>query len=151
MEVQDYPAHLDLAWLAVDRRGRLGVFTTAGEGPIPMVYLRDATMLARVTEAIDGLPLESGHELFARVPRPDDFIDFARRGLFSFDWQSDSTRAYAIQARPTTPVSIVTAGLPKDLVSLLAVVTSDSLDFESATVDVAAAFECAARHGVGTT
>ena len=113
-----------------------------------MAYLRDTTMLDRVTEAIGEMPLVSDYELFARVPRPDDFIDFARRGLFPFDWRSGATRAYAMQARPTAPVSVATADLSKNLVSLLAVVTSDLLDFESTTVDVVAAFECAAQQAV---
>jgi len=153
VEDEEYPSRLDVAWVAVDRLGRIGVFTTGGQGPIPKVYLRDDGMLDRLFGAIDALPVVSAHRLFSDVPRPDDFIGFARRGLFSFDW-SDVHRthglvnAYEIQARPVSPVIVSTAGFTASVVADLGAVTSNLLDFDAPTVNVLAALECAALPAV---
>ncbi len=153
VEDEQYPSHLDVAWVGVDRLGRLGVFTTGGQGPIPKVYLRDEGMLDRLFDAIDALPIVSEHRLFSDVPRPDDFIGFARRGLFSFDWADvhrthGLVHAYEIQARPVSPVIVSTAGLNSSVVDSLGGVTSSLLDFDAPTVDVVAALECAAQPAV---
>lgn len=35
----EYPYGTDMEWLAVDRDGRVAVFTTAGAGPVPVSVL----------------------------------------------------------------------------------------------------------------
>ncbi len=57
-------------------------------------------------ESALALPEISGFDLLTHVHRPDDFIAFARRGLFAYDW-SDVHRPYSqvlggyeLQARP---------------------------------------------------
>lgn len=37
-------------------------------------------------ESALALPEISGFDLLTHVHRPDDFIAFARRGLFAYDW-----------------------------------------------------------------
>jgi hypothetical protein len=88
--------------------------------------------------------------LFTNVPRPDDFIGFARRGLFSFDWADvhrtrDLVHAYEVQARPVSPVIVSAVAVAPTVVEALASVTSELLDFDSPTIDVVAALECAAQ------
>lgn len=153
VEDEQYPSHLDVTWVAVDRLGRIGVFTTGGQGPIPRVYLRDEGMVDRLFDAIDALPLVSKQLLLSDVPRPDAFIGFARRGLFSFDWADvhrtqGLVHAYEIQARPVSPVIVSTAGLTSSVVDSLGRVTSGLLDFDDPTVDVGVALECAAQPAV---
>lgn len=143
----EYPEGFDVEWVAVDRHGRIGVFTTAGEGPLPRVYVVVANFLDRVTAAIEALPIVSDYELLCDVPRPDDFIAAAQRGLFSFDWTDvhrgrDSLGAYEVRVRPKAPVSIATPGVPPELVALLESVASDALDFDADVVDVVAALAC---------
>ena len=97
---------IDASWLAIDAQGQVAVFTTGGEGPIP------ETALASVEtgeELIQLLPEVSGHELFTSVPRQADFVYFAKRGLFAYDWSdvhrvaSKAMGAYELQALPTSP------------------------------------------------
>lgn len=100
-----YPSGLDVEWIAVDCKGRVAVFTTAGTGPIPKACLTEAEVLDQVWDAVRSLPEVTEQELIVTVPRPDDFIAFAKRGLFSFDWaEFQETPQYEVQARPKTPL-----------------------------------------------
>lgn len=100
---------IDAAWLAVDAQGRVAIFTTGGEGPIP------ETAWASVEageELVQSLPEVSGHELLASVPRPTDFVSFAKRGLFAYDWSdvhrvaSKALGGYELQALPISPLQV---------------------------------------------
>ena len=64
----------------------MGVFTTAGTGPIQKACLAEAEVLDQIWDAIRSLPEVTENELVVTVPSPDDFIEFAKRGLFSLDW-----------------------------------------------------------------
>lgn len=98
----------DVAWIAVDAAGFVAIFTNAGEGPIPesAEYAVFAT-----EELVLDLPEISEIQLHADVPRPDSFVAFAKRGLFSYDW-SDAHRTaslfggYELVARPDRPLSV---------------------------------------------
>ncbi len=100
---------IDLPWLALDAAGRLAVFTTAGEGPVPASALRVSVTAEAV---LAQLPVVGGNELLVEYPRPDDFIAFAERGLYAYDWadahrvHGDCTRCYELVAKPLRPVSI---------------------------------------------
>lgn len=98
---------IDAAWLAADDSGQVAVFFTGGEGPlpesaIPSVDAGDESALA--------LPETSDVELLTGVPRPDDFVAFAKRGLFALDWSdvhrliSQELGGYELQARPLRPL-----------------------------------------------
>ena len=142
-QVVEYPSGLDVEWIAMDRKGRVGVFTTAGNGPIPKACLTDAEVLDQIRDAIRSLPEVMDYELVATVPRPDDFISFAKRGLFSFDWDEfQETPRYEVQARPKTPLTVDAIAWPQELRGLLPQVTSSVLDFDVA-IDVTSALECA--------
>ena len=100
---------VDASWLAVDTLGQVAVFTTGGAGPIPETAMAS---VATGEESVQSLPEVSGHTLLTFVPRPDDFVSFAKRGLFAYDW-SDVRRArskelggYELQAQPTSPLKI---------------------------------------------
>ncbi len=146
-----YPERTDVEWLAVDRDGRVGVFTTAGSGPIPTVYLDSEGILEQVWDAVRGLPEVCDHDLLVALPRPDDFISFARRGFFSYDWADVQGagrhlgRRYELQARPLAPVTVDSVRWPSPLGEVLTHVRSAALDFRDVTVDVTAAFGCASE------
>jgi hypothetical protein len=121
-------------WLASDRQGHLGAFITAGIGPIPKKAL-DASQMA--IEEIEGslcqLPSVSQAHLLVSVPRPDDFIDLAERGLFVYDW-TDINRTvdkalcvYEPVAVPVTPITI--GSLPVELSALARVLKIANVDF----------------------
>jgi hypothetical protein len=155
--VVEYPSGLDVEWIAVDCKGRVGVFTTAGAGPVPHAYLESGSLLDETWDFIRSLPEVTNHHLSAVCPRPDDFIAFARRGLYSLDWAevhrttAESTRLYEIQARPVIPATVEALTWPASLHRLLDAVTSPALDFDDdAAVDVASALDCATEVATGT-
>jgi hypothetical protein len=102
----------DLAWLAVDAVGHLAVFTTAGVAPIPSRVLDHRELAERAEELLEQLPAVGDCQMLVSLPRPDDYIGFARRGFFAYDWEDvhrteGHTRCYEILARPTVPRSAV--------------------------------------------
>jgi hypothetical protein len=100
---------IDLTWVAVDAAGRLAVFTSAGEGPVPESALQTS---AAAEFAVAELPIVGGSKLLVNYPRPDDFVAFAERGLFAYDWcdahrtAAASTGCYELVAVPLRPVQI---------------------------------------------
>ena len=111
----------DIAWIATDSLGHVALFTTGGQGPIP------ATALASVASAEQdalSIPETCDAQLPVSLPRPDSFIDFARRGFFAYDWtdvhrySSQELAAYELQAKPTCPLYI--SALPAALQALAA-------------------------------
>jgi hypothetical protein len=111
----------DVEWLAADRASHLAVFITAGFGPIPAAF-RDWRMLDAAHAFIRELPVHTTAELLARAPRPDDFIAFASRGLFVYDWD-DASGEYHLAARPARPISLAEADLPSTLGGAVCVVS----------------------------
>jgi hypothetical protein len=107
---------LDVAWIATDSLGQVALFTTGGQGQIPTTALASAESAEQdvlsIQETCDS-------QLLVSVPRPDSFIDFARRGFFAYDWtdvhcnSSQELAAYELQAKPTCPLHI--NGLPAAL------------------------------------
>jgi len=100
----DYPAWLDLVWVSVDARGRLGAFATGGQGPIAV-----SAFLAseQVGDWLDSLPDRSATKHGAA----EAFSIYARKGLFAFDWSdvhrtSDWLDAYELMAAPMEPLLI---------------------------------------------
>jgi hypothetical protein len=101
----------DLAWLAVDAVWHLAVFTTAGIAPIPSRVLDHRELAERAEELLEQLPVIGDCQLLVSLPRPDDYIGFARRGFFAYDWEDvhrtgGYSRCYEILARPTVPRSV---------------------------------------------
>jgi hypothetical protein len=100
---------IDVAWLAMDSFGHIGVFTTGGKGPIPSTALPS---VESAEESVALLPEVSGSELHARFPRPDDYVAFSKRGIFAFDWVdvhrvgAEASNAYELIASPTVPVKL---------------------------------------------
>jgi hypothetical protein len=100
---------LDCAWLATDDMDQIAVFTTAGEGPIPTAALAS---VESAEELIATLPETTQYELLVQLARPDDFIAFASRGFFAYDWfdihrtNKESTNCYDLLAKPLRPITL---------------------------------------------
>ncbi|RZG73448.1 hypothetical protein EXU29_07005 [Acinetobacter wuhouensis] len=100
-----YPLGVDCVWIAVDQHGMLGVFLTAGEGAIPLNAIQSTIIeLAQLEKEILQLPITSLASLQTSVPRPDDFIAFAERGFFVYDYSS--LYNYELVCLPKTPLYI---------------------------------------------
>lgn len=106
-----WPIGRDYAWLASDQRGRVAIFTNAGQGPIPIVVLADRHFSDRAEALVRGLPERTILGYASPLPHPEEFIAFARRGLFAYDWQdchrsSGRSHRYEMLASPAVPVGI---------------------------------------------
>ena len=138
-----YPGGDDVEWVAVDRHGRIAVFTTGGVGPIPRAYLREPELLEKLTEALWRLPERSEAHALTDVARPDDYLAFARRGCFAFDWAdvhrvAERSGRYELQASPMMPIAFAPSDWPDALVSLLESTKRADLDLAQPSVDVTA-------------
>jgi hypothetical protein len=144
----EYPLGIDCVWIASDYNGNIGAFVTGGEGPIPCSALRDKYFLIDdVEEALCDLPLVSGVRLLVSMPRPDDFIEMAKRGFFVYDWRDvhRTSRAcsnmYEQIAVPQTPIAL--AALPVQMRSLASSVNFSPLAFENElSLSTGLKFEC---------
>ncbi|WP_273668671.1 hypothetical protein [Janthinobacterium fluminis] len=146
--IYQYPVGVDCVWLASDAAGNLAAFVTGGEGAIPSSVLsNNSIQIEDVEMSICGLDVVSDARLLVPMPRPDDFIDIAKRGIYVFDWQDVSRISrnrigmYEKIAIPTNPIGLEI--LPNDLRNLAESVKFVSLFFsEYSRVDVEMLFEC---------
>jgi hypothetical protein len=152
MDERPYPAGVDVAWLASDRVGHLGVFLTGGSGPIPASALLERYPLDAIEDRILALPKASDIDLRVRRPRAGRFAALAERGCFVFDW-SDVHRTeayideYELMALPYRPLTL--DGLPTDLADAARSVRLAKVAFHSSwRIDARAHVTCreAAAH-----
>lgn len=117
-------------WFAVDAAGWIGHFSTAGFGPVPIPVLEQLDVdhqnsVWTLDERILELPITgtaNGH-LSGRI---DDWLEMARRGLFSFDWKHWSG-PYLKAATPAVPITI--DAVPTDLRQMLWIVRFPAIRF----------------------
>ena len=136
-----YPFGDDVEWVAVDRWGRVGIFTTGGVGPIPRAYLEAPEAFQQVKELIWRSPECTEATLLTNVRSPDDFVAFARRGFFAFDWADvhrvrDQSGRYELQARPLVPLGVGLLTWPDGIRSLVEGTEHADLDFGQPFLDV---------------
>ena len=121
---------IDAAWLAMDSLRQVAVFTTGGAGPIPVSARASAPDVEQLVHLLVEI---SECELLADINRPDDFVAFARRGLFSYDWsdvhrtRKNCVEGYELQARPVRPLTI--EQLPKALQLIAAATKLEAVVF----------------------
>lgn len=147
VEERQYPEGVDCVWIGSDRDGRLGVFVTGGEGPIPALAL-DAKRIPveEIEGRLLGLPPTTLGRIIVALKRPDDFLELARRGLFAYDWsdvhhtQSENSGKYEQIAVPETP--LMWATLPAEIASLLAGITFSLAFPQENLIDARKALQC---------
>ncbi len=128
---------IDATWLAIDLAGNVAVFTTAGAGPVPASAIVN---VADSDSAIELLEEASDFTLLEKYARPDDFINYAKRGLFAYDWSdvhkplAQSTGCYRLVAKPTRPVSLTR--LPLSFQALASQTLFSDVEFGFAMVSV---------------
>jgi hypothetical protein len=129
---QQYPLGQDYAWLATDAAGHVAIFTNAGQGPIPIAVLADRRASDQAELPIKALPERGDSHMLVTLPSPDDFVAFARRGLFAYDWQdchrdTGQSHRYELLARPAVPVMV--EELAGEVAALIVRVRFQSLRF----------------------
>lgn len=119
----------ELDWLAVDQRGRVGLFSTGGQGAVPVAVANNLAMVEAAILRLASLPILGD---CAESPGAGgDFsfwIEPARRGIFGFDWGPVSIGPYARVTVPSRPVLI--SDLDDVAVREAATLVQLPLDFE---------------------
>lgn len=128
---------IDAAWLAIHALNQVAIFTTGGEGPVPETAIAS---VASAEASVWSFAETSGYKLRTTVLRPDDFIAFAKRGLFAYDW-SDVHRvasackgAYELQALPLSPLLL--SELPASVRALASATRVPHVSFGSDVVAI---------------
>src|SRR5438094_7486331 len=120
----------EVDWLAVDRNGRVGLFSSAGYGPVPVSV---AAQLDRVERAVGKVNSLAVVGTAVDVPANDSnysfWIDPARRGIFGYDWGPVASEPYARIATPSRP--IVIDEIAERDVAVAALLVRLPLDFEA--------------------
>src|SRR5262249_50665005 len=117
-------------WFAVDAVGHLGHFSTAGYGPVPVNVLErvdaahtdDVWSLGEWLLELPVVGMATGH-MSGQI---DDWLELARPGIFSFDWQHWSG-PYRRAATPSVPIAV--AALPSRIQHLVRLVEWPGLRF----------------------
>lgn len=97
----------ELDWLARDRDGNIGFFSSAGFGTLPDLVIERVDLFLPCFENVQLLPLRGA----ARLAEPiadgiiADWCVVAERGLFAYDWQHRRGR-YELIASPTNPLRV---------------------------------------------
>jgi hypothetical protein len=111
MTTQGYPEQLDVMWAATDSIGQVGVFFSAGEGPIAKTFLDYEDY---EQEELEGHMLERPRRGECIKTSPDGInngLQLAEAGCYVFDW-SDVHRgpgklhAYELLAMPGVPLKV---------------------------------------------
>ena len=148
MKYIPYPVNIDCLWVASDALNHIGVFITAGIGPVPLVALDSSRMnIINVESEILKSAVVSEFEILVSVPQPDTFAELAARGIYVYDWTDvekimvEAVNMYELVAEPSTPVTI--DSLPREILELAEVARFDGIDFaKSKFVDARKQFRC---------
>lgn len=146
MTAQGYPDYYDIMWAASDRDGRIAVFFSAGQGPIPKSFLQYEDYDQEGLEAyMLGLP-ERGECITAGGQGLKNEEKLARSGCYIFDWSdvhrsSGLLEAYELDKIPSKPLTL--DGLSPDVRKLLTAVALPNVTFgDEAKLDIEAHCEC---------
>ncbi|MEY2429617.1 MAG: hypothetical protein QOJ40_2502 [Verrucomicrobiota bacterium] len=122
----------DRDWFAVDGLWHLAAFVTAGQGDVPTHLLPRYLELEQLSDNIVSLPMRGGCDLLHNYPRPEDFVDYASRGIFAYDWMevhltANRRQHYYLIARPQSPLAL--SELPPSFRESFSLVRFESLRF----------------------
>jgi|LauGreDrversion4_2_1035121.scaffolds.fasta_scaffold363468_2 hypothetical protein len=97
-------------WIAKDRHGNFGYFSTGGEGWIPYSVTAKPEPFWESLEIVTSLPIV-GEPIctFFGNHAIQEWLEVAARGIFAFDWNR-FTKRYELVARPAA--SVILEGQP---------------------------------------
>lgn len=107
----------ELDWLAVDNKGQLGIFTAVLNAPIPDQVKSSFEIYEVLRQIIEGIPGSTTGIVVTREKGDfSDWITYAEKGLFAFDFQdihrTVKKNQYDLIAKPTRPLTIAELHLP---------------------------------------
>jgi hypothetical protein len=139
--MRPYPDGIEWAWLACDREGQLGLFISAGRGPIPTQAL-DLSYPADIEDQVNALPKMSDAQLQTTPSSPARFTEIAERGVFAFEWRdTTAATAYELIGQPYRPCTLDM--LPETLAEIARLVRFPQIAFTDGwRVDVLSHLPC---------
>jgi hypothetical protein len=100
-------------WFASDRNGNLGIFSAIMNAPIPESIKVSYENYIKVEEIISSLPKSTSHILTTNENGNfSDWISYAEKGLFAFDFQdvhrtkNEIKNQYDLIAKPFQPILV---------------------------------------------
>jgi hypothetical protein len=146
MTAQGYPEQLDVMWAATDSIGQVGVFFSAGEGPIAKTFLDYENY---EQEDLEGFMLElprRGECIKTSADGINSDVQLAEAGCYVFDWSdvhrvSGKLHVYELCTMPSVPLKL--EELAPDVQLFLGQVQLPDVVFgTSGALDVEAYVEC---------
>jgi hypothetical protein len=111
--IKDGAYSQEFDWFALDRNGNLGIFSAIMNAPIPESIKASYENYIKVEEIISSLPKSTSHILTTNQKGNfTDWIAYAEKGLFAFDFQdvhrkeSEIKNQYDLVAKPLTPIVV---------------------------------------------
>ena len=128
-------------WFAVDAKGQVACFSTAGFGLVPKLVFRDKEMCWKVYDYFYEEPADYKQFSSNYTLMDYDTALYASRGLFFYDNPSDMWRPYELLKVPDKAVHF--SELPIEIKDWLLPLTFKDLEFSaSPKIDVSRYFEC---------
>ncbi len=99
---------VEFDWVSTDNVGHLGYFSTAGFGPVPDICVSSSEdfdqFFGDLYESLTAMPiLSEAQQVGAFESNVYDWMEISRRGLFAFDWFSE-TSTYQLIGIPECPL-----------------------------------------------
>ncbi len=130
----------ELDWFAIDAKGQIACFITAGFALVPNLVFRDKEMLWNIYNYFYKEP-----EDYTVVRKTSNLLEYdvshyAKRGLYSYDNPSDIDKPYELIRSPKIPIYI--SDLPYEIREWLEPLTFTKLIFSDfPRIDVSKYFE----------
>lgn len=134
------PCH-EFDWFAVDSKGAIACFITAGFALVPKLVFRDKEILWRIYNYFYKEPEDYAYVRKTSTLMEYDVSLYASKGLYSFDNPSDINQPYHLVRSPQTPIHV--SDLPSEIGEWLEPLTIKDLSFaESSKIDMSKYFDC---------
>lgn len=110
----------ELDWYAIDHSGNLGIFSAAMHAPIPGKVKKSYDNYIELKLLINSLPKSTSYILrTTEQGNFSDWITYAEKGLFAFDFQdvhrSTTKNQYDLIVQPMVPLNLKDANIPTNL------------------------------------
>lgn len=131
----------ELDWFAVDSKGHLACFITAGFALVPKIVFRDKEMLWKVYNYFYEEP-----EDYRFIRKTSSLLEYdvslySKRGIYSYDNPSDINKPYELTRSPKIPIHV--SSLPSEIGEWLAPLTFRDLNFvDFLKIDISKYFDC---------
>lgn len=94
-------------WLACDKSGQVGLFSTAGTGYAPEVFLADTEVYDKAIDEILKLPVTTSAKTFPKIKEDleNRWKQASKRGFYGYDTDFNSGD-YSLVSIPKNPIFI---------------------------------------------